>query len=383
MGPYGGGSFDGADGGNPFVSGLVTAVNIAGHLQQQALARQQEARARAKDARDAEIQQQNADWNDAELSTKLSGMGARTATSQDLIDSKTGTLPANRMVKFGKKQWVLPSEEETAARKKKEFQTKLDQEAQTKEAEGNATERGRYQALTDHLNAVGIPISDEDAAMTHLPKGTKILPEHVDDFARTVREIRAAEAQKAESLRRIEEKKYAGKEVNDDGTGTIIFQDGSTLRVPNMGKKTAKTAAGGAAGLTPNAQGVQNRFNSREEAADAKLQGQYQQQEQELWAQKQPLEQALASDGKTQVPNPLNPKQLITLNDLNRTAFTSRLAGNAKKIENLQNLQKQIRQKHGWGIPDEAKQHLKEGIVTTFGNGQRWTLKGGQASQVQ
>lgn len=34
-------------------------------------------------------------------------------------------------------------------------------------------------------------------------------------------------------------------------------------------------------------------------------------------------------------------------------------------------------------LPDAAKAQLKEGQVTTFGNGQRWTLRNGQPSQVQ
>jgi hypothetical protein len=33
-------------------------------------------------------------------------------------------------------------------------------------------------------------------------------------------------------------------------------------------------------------------------------------------------------------------------------------------------------------IPEQARAQLKEGQVTTFGNGQKWTLKNGQPAQV-
>jgi hypothetical protein len=35
------------------------------------------------------------------------------------------------------------------------------------------------------------------------------------------------------------------------------------------------------------------------------------------------------------------------------------------------------------GLPDAAKKQLKEGIITTFGNGQEWTLENGQPKQVK
>lgn len=37
----------------------------------------------------------------------------------------------------------------------------------------------------------------------------------------------------------------------------------------------------------------------------------------------------------------------------------------------------------GGGLPDAAKKQLKEGVITTFGNGQEWTLENGQPKQVK
>ena len=44
---------------------------------------------------------------------------------------------------------------------------------------------------------------------------------------------------------------------------------------------------------------------------------------------------------------------------------------------------KQEEPKADVGIPKEAASQLKEGVIITFGNGQRWTLKNGTPSQVQ
>jgi hypothetical protein len=38
---------------------------------------------------------------------------------------------------------------------------------------------------------------------------------------------------------------------------------------------------------------------------------------------------------------------------------------------------------NGGALPAQARSALKEGVVTTFGNGQRWTLQAGKPERVQ
>lgn len=245
------GPFNGADGGNPFVSGIVNAVNIAGAIKQQALAQQNQALAQAREGRAAQEETRQQQSSDLDMQQRLMGGGNRIATNQDLIDQKTGALP-NQIQKFGQNQWVMATPAQRDEYQARQNQTKVAQEGAVEGAKEGAKETAKntadanakkaaQQALKDEVTTNGTQISDEDADFLHWPKGTKIIntPEHLAEFSKHLNDAKEAQAKADTAKAAIANKSYAAiKEVqtDDSGKSTAVWDDGSTSPLGKIGK---------------------------------------------------------------------------------------------------------------------------------------------------
>lgn len=194
--------------------------------------------------------------------------------------------------------------------------------------------------------------------------------------------------------------------TDNDGNVTVLYSDGSKDELGKVG--AAKVPRVGAARkdvLTANAQEIKTRWNEKQQQAVDKMQ----QQEQALHAQRKTLGDAIAADDGETVPDPLDAKGkgTIKVSPLYRSLWSNRLDALTKQVGGLQ--QSQTRIITGLGgtqpsaapkqpvastapapaapaasIPDSAAKRLKKGVVTTFGNGQRWTIGAdGKPQQVQ
>jgi hypothetical protein len=98
--------------------------------------------------------------------------------------------------------------------------------------------RGKVKMGEDksRLDTLGIPLQDEYAQLLGLPKGTKIMPEHLDDYARSVASMKAAKLQETNSV------VHAIPMYGEKGTGVaVVKKDGTVSWNPiDIGDKFSK-----------------------------------------------------------------------------------------------------------------------------------------------
>ncbi len=245
-GPYGGG-ITGADGGNPFVSGLVNATNIAGAIKEQAIAQQNAALAQAREARAAQEQQSNTDLQDADLSTRLTNMGAKKATNQDLIDSQTGALP-NKIVPFNGTKWVLPTQAQMDERQATQNTVKANQEGAFEGAKQTAIEKSKIQFRNDQRTNEGHKLDPELAKQIGADPNVSYLDSERKDMETAYAAMTTAHARQqtadAAELRAATDanrNKVSSTSYDDKGYATEHYENGSSKMVDQPGKPSGKS----------------------------------------------------------------------------------------------------------------------------------------------
>lgn len=265
---------------NPVVSGLVNAFNLANMMHNQR--RQDEAialdRRRQEDAEAA--RQSREEFQQAELSTRLHAIGARSMTPSDELELQTGTridldnrlqqrggvgpdgLPQTehsleprlrtgpsdlqgRIVKVRGQSYVLPSQAEVEARADQANERATARDVAKATAVGKARSDAEIAGKKAEVDQLGITLTDEQASVLNLPKGQKVLPEHLDDTLRAYATAKTAE------LKQHDDVADAVPMYGERGTGIAVITKGGkvTWNPIDIGDKFTKPTT-----ISPNQQ---------------------------------------------------------------------------------------------------------------------------------
>lgn len=191
---------------NPVLSGLTTALSMANLLHRQRLQDEALELQKRQIADQEQRQQYQQGLATADFQTKLNALGARQVTPSDELEAQTGTridfgpmgVPltsqsdiANRMLKFGGNKYVLPSDEEREQRADRASDRQIKRDTAKVKAEGEARTASQISGKQAEIDKMGIAIKDEDADILGIARGSKVLPEHLDDYMRAVTMKRA------------------------------------------------------------------------------------------------------------------------------------------------------------------------------------------------
>lgn len=200
---------------NPVTSGLMQAFQLAQMVTRAkqerellALAKQREERAGQYDKWRMEQSKLEEERQTADLMTRLNTIGARKATPSDDLEAelgqrvtskqypgmeKAGFLPAleptdvaQRTVKIRGEKWIMPGEAEREERLDRAGARQTRRVVAQTKAQGEAKTQTAIAGKKAEMEALGVAISDENAELLGMAKGTRILPEHMDDYQRAL-----------------------------------------------------------------------------------------------------------------------------------------------------------------------------------------------------
>ena len=257
---------------NPVLSGFHRSISDQHILANQQLQQKELELAQKREQRQSQMQALDNEIRQADLQSRLSAMGARAMTPADEAEHATGIHvdygkvgldmernvaamgPSDlhtRLVTVGGQKYVLPSadEREGLADKASARATKR------KVAETEAVETGRERAKTNAIHArletEGIPISDEQADLLGYKRGLKILPEHQDDFLRSLTSAQTRKAA-AEKAAKDGDDPVSGTDIREGADGYVAFKKHKSGKVEterlNVKGKPRAAASGTSAG---------------------------------------------------------------------------------------------------------------------------------------
>jgi hypothetical protein len=234
------------------------------------------------------------------------------------------------------------------------------------QARAQGTAQGVTAGAVNDMNQRGELVPDEQADQYGIPRGSRRTQPQIDALTEKFNTVRGARIRNDGLNDRqqtgIDAKNSQVKAThfvtapNGRVTQIVTHNDGTYDENPLAVTSYIKPGAAGRGGsLTAGQQGVQNRFNQKQqEAADSKQQA-LQTKENDLWDQKAAYEQASQVADGTPVLDPGNPRgQPVPMNAAYRTIFT----GRAKKAEGDAQLAHKgaagIRKQYGWGEFDPS-----------------------------